>query len=216
MEAALAFNRAQLVRAESEQARIARDLHDGVIQSIYAVGMRIEECRRLANSSPETAREKLATTSEVLNHVIRDMRGFLTGLEPASIQGRELKTALKSVLLGLGDEATDRIALDIDPRTAEALTSKEATELFHLCKEALSNSLRHGLPGRVLVKMQRTAEGCQVEITDDGRGFDPAVVPPEAQGLRNMNVRARNLGARLQLTTAPGAGTRLVVILPKT
>lgn len=215
MEAALAFNRVQLARAESEQARIARDLHDGVIQSIYAVGMRIEECRRLTATAPETAGEKLATTSEVLNHVIRDVRGFLTGLEPASIQGRELKTALKSVLLSLGDEAAGRISLEIETRAAEALTSQEATELFHICKEALSNSLRHGQAGRVELSLRQTREGCRVEIADDGTGFDPGQVAPPSQGLQNMRSRARNLGVQLQLVTAPGSGTRVSVILPK-
>jgi signal transduction histidine kinase len=215
MEATLAFNRAQLARAESEQARIARDLHDGVIQSIYAVGMRIEECRRLTATAPETAGEKLATTSEVLNHVIRDVRGFLTGLEPASIQGRELKTALKSVLLSLGDEAAGQIALEIETRAAEALTSQEATELFHICKEALSNSLRHGNAGRVEISLRQMPEGCRVEIADDGTGFDPGQVTSPSQGLQNMRSRARNLGVRLQLVTSPGSGTRVSVILPK-
>ena len=215
MEATLAFNRVQLARAESEQARIARDLHDGVIQSIYAVGMRIEECRRLTATAPETAGEKLATTSEVLNHVIRDVRGFLTGLEPASIQGRELKTALKSVLLSLGEEAAGRISLEIETRAAEALTSQEATELFHICKEALSNSLRHGNARRVEISLRQRPEGYRVEIADDGTGFDPDQVPPPSQGLQNMRSRARNLGVPLQLITSPGSGTRVSVILPK-
>lgn len=215
MEATLAFNRVQLARAESEQARIARDLHDGVIQSIYAVGMRIEECRRLTATAPETAGEKLATTSEVLNHVIRDVRGFLTGLEPASIQGRELKTALKSVLLSLGEEAAGRISLEIETRAAEALTSQEATELFHICKEALSNSLRHGNAGRVEISLRQMPEGCRVEIADDGTGFDPNRVASPSQGLQNMRSRARNLGVQLQLVTSPGSGTRVSVILPK-
>lgn len=215
LEATLAFNRVQLARAESEQARIARDLHDGVIQSIYAVGMRIEECRRLTATAPETAGEKLATTSEVLNHVIRDVRGFLTGLEPASIQGRELKTALKSVLLSLGEEAAGRISLEIETRAAEALTSQEATELFHICKEALSNSLRHGNARRVEISLRQMPEGYRVEIADDGTGFDPGQVTAPSQGLQNMRSRARNLGVQLQLVTSPGSGTRVSVILPK-
>lgn len=215
MESTLAFNRAQLARAESETARIARDLHDGVIQSIYAVGMRLEECRRLTDTAPKAAGEKLATTSEVLNHVIRDVRSFLTGLEATSIQGRELKTALKSVLLGLGDDAADRIALNIDSRTAELLTSKEATELFHLCKEAISNCLRHSGAARVEVGLQPTRGGWRMEISDNGCGFNPAAVPGDSRGLHNLRVRARNLGAPLQLETAPGQGTRLVVQVPK-
>ncbi len=215
MEATLAFNRAQLVRAESEQARIARDLHDGVIQSIYAVGMRIEECRRLTATSSANASEKLAITSEVLNHVIRDVRGFLTGLEPASIQGRELKTALKSVLLGLGDEAADRIALEIDSSTAAALPSREATELFHICKEALSNSLRHGRATRIAISLKQTEQGCRVAIVDNGCGYEPAMVPGESRGLQNIRSRARNLGAQLQVITGPDAGTQLVIVLPK-
>ena len=215
MEATLAFNRAQLVRAENEQARIARDLHDGVIQSIYAVGMRIEECRRLTVTSSASASEKLAITSEVLNHVIRDVRGFLTGLEPASIQGRELKTALKSVLLGMGDEAADRIALEIDSSTAAALPSREATELFHICKEALSNSLRHGRATRIAISLKQTEQGCRVTIVDNGCGYEPATVPVESRGLQNMRARARNLGAQLQVITGPDAGTQLVILLPK-
>lgn len=215
MESALAFSRAQLVRAENETSRIARDLHDGVIQSIYAVGMRLEECRRLAGSRPDAAADKLANTSEALNHVIREVRGFLTGMEAASIQGKELKTALKSVLLDLGDEAANRIALDVDTRAAESLTSKEATELFHICKEAISNSLRHSHASRVEVLLQETRQGCRVEINDNGTGFDPTTVSAESRGLNNMRARAKTLGATLKLATASGTGTRIAVVLPE-
>lgn len=215
IESALSFSRAQLVRAENESSRIARDLHDGVIQSIYAVGMRLEECRRLANSKPAVAVEKLANTSEALNHVIRDVRGFLTGMEAASIQGKELKTALKSVLLDLGDEAANRIALDVDARAAASLTSKEATELFHICKEALSNSLRHSGADRVEVLLQETRKGCRVEINDNGTGFDPSLVSTESRGLNNMRTRAKTLGATFKLAAAAGTGTRIAVDLPE-
>jgi signal transduction histidine kinase len=215
LESTLAFSRAQLAKAENEQARIARDLHDGVIQSIYAVGMRIEECRRLTDASPKAANDKLAATGEVLNQVIRDVRGFLTGLETASIQGRELKTALKSLLIGLGDEASERVSLQIESLVADSMTSKDATEVFHICKEALSNSFRHGNAARVTLRLL-AADNChRLEIADDGIGFNPETVKPEGRGLQNIRTRARTLGAQLQLTTAPDSGTRLVLLLPK-
>ncbi len=117
--------------------------------------------------------------------------------------------------MGLGDEAADRIALEIDPSTAAALPSREATELFHICKEALSNSLRHGRATRIAISLKQTEQGCRVTIVDNGCGYEPAMVPVESRGLQNIRSRARNLGAQLQVITGPDAGTQLVILLPK-
>ncbi len=216
LEAALAFSQAQLVRSKQERERIGRDLHDGMIQSMYAIGMGLEESRRLISESPDIAADKLVRSRDAMNHLIQDVRQFIVGLEPASIKGLELRTAIKSTLLTMGETAANRVSLDMDLNVLENLSSKQATEVFHICNEAISNSLRHSSARSVEVSLRSDRENFVLEIIDDGGGFDLESVSAEANGLHNMKRRARQLGVRLVLAPRPGEGTTVTVVFPTT
>src|SRR5262249_10473117 len=131
----------QLRRSMEERDRIGRDLHDDIIQSIYAVGLNLEDCRRVIKQSPQQAEERIGSAINTLNNTIRNVRGFLSGLEPKVLNGREFKTALKSLALTSGDNHPFQI--EVDAAAANSLTSVQATQLLHIAKEAMSNSLRH-------------------------------------------------------------------------
>lgn len=203
----------QLRRSHEEHERIAQDLHDDIIQSIYAVGWRLDDCRRLMAKKPEQAESRLEQAIAALNEVIAHVRQVIAGIEPKALNGRELKIALKSLALTAGDHQT-QVSIQVDPAAANLLTSQEATHFLNIAKEAMSNSLRHSQAQRAQVALQLISGAVRLEISDDGVGFDPAK-PHEGHGLRNMAARARNLGARFDIISCAGQGTRVVIALPE-
>ena len=204
----------QLRRSMEERDRIGRDLHDDIIQSIYSVGLNLEDCRRVVRQSPQQAEARVVSAINTLNSTIRSVRGFLAGLEPKVLNGREFRTALKSLALTSGDSPTP-FQIEVDPSAANSLTSVQATQLLHIAKEAMSNSLRHGQAPTVTVSLHSILSGVRLEVRDNGKGFDAEATTGQGHGLRNMTSRAREIGAELQIISAPGQGCRIVVALPQ-
>ncbi|MBM3841453.1 MAG: sensor histidine kinase [Verrucomicrobia bacterium] len=204
----------ELRKALEERERIARDLHDCIIQSIYAVGLNLENCKRLVTEKPAQVEGQLAKVRADLNSVIRDVRNFILGLESEALKGQEFKTALKSIVLTLGEPHALRFGLQIDPLAAEELTSHQATQLLHIAREAVSNSVRHARAERTVLSLQPGEGQIRFEVRDNGMGFDPAAVGPDQRGLRNMATRARELGAAFSVVSQAGQGTRIVLDIP--
>lgn len=213
LQAEMRQSEQQLRRSVDERERIGRDLHDDIIQSIYSAGLSLEDSRRVLRQSPDQAEARLGAAIHTLNNTILGVRGFIAGLEPKVLNGRELKTALKSLALTSGDGPTP-FQFHVEPDAANMLTSTQATQLLHIAKEAMSNSLRHAHASRVTVSVQVTGEGIQLEIADDGVGFAPAAIAT-GQGLRNMATRARELGGTLRTISSPGQGCRILVLVPR-
>jgi signal transduction histidine kinase len=125
-----------------------------------------------------------------------------------------LKAALKSVLLTSGEDQQARFSIQIDPGAARELTSVQATEIFNIAKEAMSNSMQHAHATLTTVSLLPQGRGVRLEVADDGTGFNPDQVNGESLGLRNIRNRARDIGAQLEILSAPGEGTRIVVNIP--
>jgi signal transduction histidine kinase len=178
------------------------------------VGLNLEDCRRVVHKSPEQAEARLTSAIEILNSSIRHVRGFLAGLEPQVFNGREFKTALKSLALTSSDNPT-QLQLDVDPSAANRLTPAQATQLLHIAKEAMSNCLRHARASTLVVSLLPTSAGLQLEVFDNGDGFNPEALDAKGHGLRNMTARAREIGAALQIVSAVGQGCRILVNVPK-
>jgi signal transduction histidine kinase len=204
----------QLRRSMEERERMGRDLHDDVIQSIYAVGLNLENCRRVVRDAPELAEARLTSAIDILNNSIRHVRGFLSGLEPKVLNGHEFKTALKSLALTNGDGPT-QFQLQVDSSAANRLTPAQATQLLHIAKEAMSNSLRHAHASTLLVSLLPTNTSLRLEVSDNGDGFNPEALQATGHGLRNMTARAREIGADLQIVSARGQGCRVLVSVPQ-
>jgi PAS domain S-box-containing protein len=212
---ALRGSEQRLRHSLEERIRIGRDLHDGIIQSIYAVGLNLGECQRLITADPSTARRRLEQGIADLNTVIREVRAFIGGLEPEALKGREFRTAVESIAAGLG--AADRLALglEIDPTAANTLSARQTAHLLQIAREALSNTLRHSGARQARITLAAPApDHIRFEIRDDGRGFDPARPPHVGLGLRNIESRALELEGRFELQSAVGQGTVLTLTLP--
>jgi PAS domain S-box-containing protein len=213
-EEALRESEQRLRHSLEERVRIGRDLHDGIIQSIYAIGLNLGECQRLLDGNPAQAREDLARSISDLNRVIREVRAFIQGLEPEALKGREFCTALEMLADTVRRTGDLQVVLVVDPLAANCLNASHAADLLQITREAMSNSLKHGRASTIRVGLQKLETTVHLEIRDDGTGFDPLPSQSAGLGLRNMEARARGLGARFQIESGHGQGTRIQVDLP--
>jgi PAS domain S-box-containing protein len=214
-EEALRESEHRLRRALEDRIRLGRDLHDGIIQSIYAVGLSLGECRRLMETDLPQSQRRLEQSIANLNTVIRDVRNFIVGLEPEALKGREFGAALESVVAGLDVASSTHFSFDVDPKAAERLEGFQLTHLMQIAREAISNAIRHGEASEVAIALRLHPDGVQLELHDDGKGFDPAKLNGGAGfGLRNIEARARELQAHSEVQSAPGRGTRVTVQIP--
>ncbi len=213
-EAALRESEQQLRKSVEEREQIGRDLHDGIIQSIYAVGLNLDDCRRMVRKEPAEVETRLQKVLADLNAVIRDVRSFILGLESDLLKGQEFKTALKSLVLTLGEPHSSRFLLQIDSASSGSLSPKQATNLLHVAREAISNSVRHANAQRTVLSLQKHNEHIRFEVQDDGEGFNSDSTEHHGYGLRNMAARAQELGAGFAVISKIGEGTRIVLDIP--
>ena len=130
------------------------------------------------------------------------------------LNGREFKTAVKSLALTNSDDPT-QFQLEVDSSAANRLTPAQATQLLHIAKEAMSNSVRHACASTLVVSLLPTSTGLRLEVFDNGAGFNPEALGATGHGLRNMTARAREIGADLQIVSSVGQGCRILVNVPQ-
>jgi len=214
VEEALRESERRLRQSLEERVRLGQDLHDGIIQSLYAIGLGLEESRKLAKEGPEEADQKLAASVADLNTVIRDVRNFIVGLEPEVLKGREFKAALETLVQAQGDTAGTQFSFDVDPRAAERLNMSQATQLLQIAREALSNSVRHGRARTSALRLREEGGAVLMEVRDEGAGFDRNTLGRAGFGLRNIEARARDLNGICRIVSIPGQGTTVSVEIP--
>jgi signal transduction histidine kinase len=193
----------QRLQVFEERERIAKELHDGVIQALFAVGMSLQGLAS-SSSDPELAR-RLEAAVEDVDVAIRDLRNYIFGLRPGILADRQLDQALKELATEFGSRSDVVTVVDVDGEAASALASR-AGEVVQLAREALSNVSRHAEATTCRVSLRRGADGIVLEIDDDGRGFDVGTSTP-GMGLRNLRERVESLDGVLEVTSTPGEGT---------
>jgi signal transduction histidine kinase len=205
----------ELRREGEERARLGRDLHDGVIQSIYAAGMGLAAARTLISNNPEEASHSVDHVRAALNEIIRDVRNFITGLEPEALQCRTFGGAVKSLFEFFTTTGPAVEDLDIDESVADRLHLLARTTALQVIRECTSNSIRHGKAQTVHVSLRLTEDGhaARLVISDDGCGFDLGTVQ-HGRGLDNITERARTVGATANISSESGKGTRTTLLFP--
>ncbi len=198
-----------------ERERIGMDLHDGIIQSIYAVGLALDYARMEVESSPHKAIGKLEQAIEGLNSTIRDIRTYIMDLRPRQFRGENLKDSLQRLV----DETRANTHLEIiltGPEDGDLiLPTVIATALFHICQEALANVAKHAQAHQASIDLWTAPGRVLLEITDDGVGFDlPRIRMALGHGLANMVTRARKVGGDIELNSEPGKGTTILAWAP--
>jgi signal transduction histidine kinase len=213
-EEALRQSEAALRETIDERARLGRDLHDGVIQSIYAAGMGLAAARSLMRNDLGDAEQRIDQVRNALNETIRDLRNFITGLEPEALKHQTFRQALESMVDFLRTIDPIDVGLSLDDELTERLPTTVRTDALQIIREAMSNSLRHGKARSVQISLLRDGGFARLEVADNGSGFDPAHVRSGGHGLTNMAERARSSEADFTLRSTPGKGTRVVVRFP--
>ena len=199
-----------------ERERIGKDLHDGIIQSIYAVGLSLEDVPELMDEDADEARARVDRAIEGLDKTIRDIRNFIFGLRPELLQGMTLSTGLAALVEEFRVNTMIDAELTAREEDAEGLAADEIGQVLIIAREALANVARHARASRAIVDLRATGNHVVVTIADNGVGFVVDVSrPPAHQGLHNMRNRAAGIGATLIVDSAAGSGTRIIVTLPR-
>ena len=195
----------------SERERLLQDLHDGCIQSIYAVGLGLEDCRDLIGKHPALAAQKIAQAEASLNLVIQELRTFISGNRPDT--AIDLPQEIERIIKTVGAHGP-RIAVDIDARVANALPRDHAAQLLQIAREALANMVRHANATRGHISLKQRGRKVRLEVADDGDGFDAKAERGTGLGLHHIAARVQKLGGRLKLVSARAKGSSIVVEIP--
>jgi signal transduction histidine kinase len=202
LDNAVLFARLRILGAETERARIARDLHDQLAQSLVYVTFELE---RFAASSSPPAPEALAELHDFVHGMVSELRDTLADLRAAVTAGENLVTVAQRQL----DRLAKRYALDIEltSRVRAELPLTVEQELWRILQEAVHNVARHARARHVDVRYEVSHSRAVLEVRDDGCGFDPSTISSERYGLVGMRERAAAIGGALTIDSAPGRGS---------
>ena len=198
-----------------ERERIGMDLHDGIIQSIYSVGLALDYARMEVETNPDKALVKLEQAIEGLNSTIRDIRTYIMDLRPRQFRGENLMESLQRLI----DETRANTQLEIILKGPESgsviLPTAISTALFHISQEGLANSAKHAEAHKVIMSLWTVPGRIMMEIADDGIGFDLSKTSLAlGHGLANMRTRARKMGGDIEINSEPGKGTSVLTWIP--
>jgi signal transduction histidine kinase len=209
-EYARAQREAQRVAIMEDRERIAKELHDGVIQSLFAVGMGLQGTALISKDAEQTERVEGAVAE--LDRVIRDLRNYIFGLRPGILADRQLDQALRQTAQEFEARSGVVTVVEIDETVAAELASS-AGDVVQATREALSNVGRHAGATTCRVSLHREDGSAVLEVDDDGRGFDPANTR-RGDGLTNLEQRAADLGGKASIESAPTQGTTVRLVIP--
>ena len=201
-------------RSSEEKERLSQDLHDNILQSLYAVGMQLEAGKLVAARSASQAKLRMTQAIAQLNDLVRDVRQFIALLKQDQRPTMDFRQALLRLVESLSSSGQARIELHLEQEAIDRIAPVEAEQLLNIAREALSNSVRHAHASRLSIVVKRDPEAVTMRVCDDGRGFTTAHKPQRGHGLANMAARARTIGARFALESQLRQGTCITVELP--
>ncbi len=199
-----------------ERERISKDLHDGIIQNMYAVGLSLEDVPELMGDDRDEAAARVERAIDSIHLAIQDIRNFIIGLRPELLEGASLVGGLATLV----EEYRHNAIIDLELRVPDAVIEPPAAitgQLLAIVSESLSNVVRHSQASRALVELTTGGggDGYELRIEDNGIGFDPALVGRLGhRGLINTRERASQAGGNVTIDSQPGGGSRLTVRVP--
>lgn len=215
IENALLSERLQDLAVQEERDRISRELHDGVIQSLFSIGMGLESARGLVEKDPQRVQQRIASAVDALDGAIRELRNYIFRLRPHEAASLGLERGLAELAREYEVNALVRPELQIAPSLDARVPSSLAPDLLQIVREALSNVAKHAGASNVTVRVLVEGRSLRLDIEDDGIGFDPDR-PSVGRGVDNMHERVEVLGGTLDIESAPGEGTTVRAHVPLT
>jgi PAS domain S-box-containing protein len=215
IENARLYEKTQRLAIFEERERLARDLHDGINQSFYGVGLSLENAKAVISPDDEATRNLIDLCLDSLAQIITDIRAYIFDLRPQALANKSFLGRLQGLVKELQANRLLSIKSEIDPKIESYVDDVQAGHLFYIAHEALSNVARHAVAHQALLRLGRLGEVIRLQIEDDGIGFElPAQINPGHHGLANMQARVSLLDATLHIDSAPQQGTRVTITLP--
>ncbi len=172
IENARLHRQAQSLAVLEERERIGMDLHDGIIQSIYGVGLALDYARVAVDDDPKMTRKKIEQAIDGLNNAIRDIRSYILDLRPRQFRGEDLMAGLQKLVDEFSANSSASAILEGPKDGLVSLPTANATALFHICQEALANIAKHAQADQAEIRLWTTHNRVLLRVADDGRGFD--------------------------------------------
>ena len=223
-QAAIAIENAKLYRQTEqlailqERERFSMDLHDGLIQSIYASGLSLEAAQQLVSETVPEASESIQEAIRGLNETIRDVRNYILGLRPQRFQGKDLLDGLEEMKRDLRANSFLEIRTKPILDDFSELHPEHTTEILHMVQEILSNVRKHARATRVDFDVALFDDEVHLSVEDDGIGFmlskDGPNFSQNGHGLHNIQERAKALGGEIVIDSKPNQGSRITICVP--
>jgi len=219
--AGLAIENAQLhqnarrLAVLEERDRIGMDLHDGIIQSVYGVGLSLENAFQTIDEDPDLAKVRIKESIAGLNQSIRDIRAYILDLRPRQMGDDGLMSGLKRLVTEYRANTFSEVLLNGPEKQPDDLPQINNLALFHICQEALANAAKHSGANHVDINLFTSTDRVVMEIHDNGKGFATEKMSTTiGHGLSNMQTRAHAVGGDVEITSAPGEGTTILAWVP--
>ena len=199
-----------------ERNRIGMDLHDGIIQSIYGVGLALEGTKHLVGEDPVEAQAKIDHAIDGLNQAIRDLRAYILDLRPRQLGNDGLLSGIKRLIAEYRANTFSDVTFMPPDSDLKELTQTQSLALFHICQEALANAAKHAKAKSVQISLWTTDDRALMEVHDDGKGFNTEQMDTFiGHGLANMQTRAHSSGGDIDISSIPDEGTTILVWVPR-
>lgn len=195
--------RSALDASDAERRRIARDLHDGVVQDLAGTAFSLSAVARTPELADES-RETLDTAGTSLRGSLKSLRSLLAEIHPPDLRADGLAAALGDLIAPAG---TVGIHASVSVEGAETATDDQAALVWRVAQEAVRNTIRHSQASTLAVTVRGDQHRLTLEVVDDGIGFDPAHPRPDSFGLRGLRSLVADSGGVLEVRSAPGEGT---------
>jgi two-component system, NarL family, sensor kinase len=212
--ARLAEDATRLARAE-ERTRLAREIHDTLAQGLTAIALNIEGAMHRLRTDPDQARERLERALAMARENLEDARRSVLDLRGASrLEGKPLAEALAGLARSFTSDSG--VPVRVAATHTQRLPPRVEAELFRIAQEALTNVRKHAHAHEVEMVLRRRGSTLTLSVHDDGRGFSPRKLSSDglSHGVLGMRERAKLLGGRLQISSGPGKGTRVLARVP--
>ncbi|WP_406384129.1 sensor histidine kinase [Streptomyces sp. NBC_01618] len=201
-----------------ERRRLAAEIHDTLAQGLTGIIAQLQVVTSIAGTDPALARQHIDRATALARHSLGEARRSVHDLVPAALEHDDLVGALKKTVTGWGERHGVRAEFTVTG-TAEPVHDEIAATLLRIAEEALANAGRHAGASRVGITLSFMGDELALDVRDDGRGFDPAALPPRRRGaggfgLGGMRARAERIAGTVEVETEPGRGTAVCARVP--
>jgi len=215
VENARLYRQARRIAVLEERERIAMDLHDGIIQSIYAVGLMLDTAKIMLQSAPEQSESSMREAIQRLNSVIGDIRAYILDLQPSRVPLNDLAEGLARLANEFRANTLIEAELRADDGLGRSLDPVVRSAMFHISQEALANIAKHARASRVWISLRSEDGEVVLQVIDNGQGFDASATPALlGHGLSNIVERGHAIGANVEIASSLGDGTTVTIRLP--